>query len=543
MRKTPWIGVFSAVAMMVCTVAAGVVVAASHNGPVESWKVQPAVLLAIISAVSNIAFGSALATGIAVQFWLYASRDGAHQLSQLHYIWDHGRGLGFIPAVRAGRRARTVALLATLAYVAQFASGPFWQRSVHQGTVSRETPQTLSMDMSRHIQDGLLGTIENGTSIGFRKGVTQVQQNFRNDTIVTHNEEGYVCEDGTCYGVVRGAGIAHRCTTRYAELEMARTDNNGATVFAINVTRTANATGQPDFRMLVLHVDSVNNSCVSHITIDECQIDAAVVEYPVVVQNTTVYLELENLTRMHVVSTSWTPDDLPTAPDGAGAGLLSALHAMIESNYATDTVKLFKAASNPQVTVYGGDGTLADLFVRTESPYWDEGAPTHKCAISWDSPTEYLLREVHKFMFRTALRFGNNTETQTFPTQRVVILTVFKVDTLYLGAAAAAMACSFAFVACLMRGWWRLARPVTLSPLETAGAVLRAPVLGQDIAAQDRPLKNILGNLKAAEVGLCKTVPVTTSAPTSPRADSGTGEYRDEKASPRDATVEMMAMS
>jgi len=524
LRKTPWIGIVSGFAMLICAVVAAVVVAASHDDAVDSWEVQPAVLLAIISAVSNVAFGSALATGVAVRFWLYASRGATP--SQLHYIWDHGRGLGFISAFRSGREARTVAILATLAYISQFASGPFLQRSTRQVIESRESPQMLSMDLSTHIPEGWLGTIEDGHSIGFRKGIPQVQQNFRNDTIRTREEEGYVC-DGTCYGVVRGAGVAHRCTTRYTQLEMARTDNNGATVFAINVTRITNSTGQPEFRMLVLHVNSVNDNCVSNITINECQIDSAVVEYPVVVQNSTVYLEVEKLTSMHVLSTFWTPNDLPSAPNGTGAGLLSALDAMIDGNWATNTTKLFKAESIPQKTVYGGDGgTLADIFARPDGPAWTEGSPTYKCAITWDSPTEYVLREVHKFVFRSALRIGNGTERQTFPTRRVVVVTVFKTDGRYLGAATATMLCSLAFVASLMRGWWQLARPVTLSPLETAGAVLRAPVLGQEIVAQDRPLKKILRNLKVVEVGLGRKA----SASTPPEGDSGAGGYRDEKA-------------
>lgn len=56
--------------MVICAAAAGVVLGMSQGKIVDSWELQPAVILAIISAVSNIAFNSALAAGIAVRFWL-----------------------------------------------------------------------------------------------------------------------------------------------------------------------------------------------------------------------------------------------------------------------------------------------------------------------------------------------------------------------------------------------------------------------------------------------------------------------------------------
>jgi hypothetical protein len=108
----PWVGLALIAAMVICAAAAGVVLGMSHGQIVDLWELQPAVILAIISAVSNIAFSSALAAGIAIRFWLYAARGTL--LTQLHYIWDHGRGLGFISAFRAGSEARTVALMATI---------------------------------------------------------------------------------------------------------------------------------------------------------------------------------------------------------------------------------------------------------------------------------------------------------------------------------------------------------------------------------------------------------------------------------------------
>lgn len=273
------------------------------------------------------------------------------------------------------------------------------------------------MDLAMHVPDGWLGTMENGISIGFRKGITQVQQNFRNTTMHTRDSPGYTCE-GTCHGAVQGAGLSHRrsATTKY--LEMNSTATNDFTVFAINATMLVNGAplpvpfygngsfntnDMPSLRLLVLHVSSVMNRCISTITIDTYDFSAAVVEYPVTVQNSTISLRLEELTSMHEVSTSSTPNGLSTTPNGTAAGLLGSLRTMIDGNYATNTTKLFKTSSN--TTVYGGDGSaLPDKFLLPESPNFADCSPTHKCAVTWGSPTEYVLRERHTFVLRSALR-------------------------------------------------------------------------------------------------------------------------------------------
>ncbi len=95
--------------------------------------------------------------------------------SQLHYIWDHGRSFSFIPAFRAGSVARTVALLAIIAYIAQFSSSPLLQRSTHKATEEPVTMDPLSLDVATRIPDGWFGTIEHGKVVAFRRGLLQIQ--------------------------------------------------------------------------------------------------------------------------------------------------------------------------------------------------------------------------------------------------------------------------------------------------------------------------------------------------------------------------------
>lgn len=144
--------------------------------------------------------------------------------------------------------------------------------------------------------------------------------------------------------------------------------------------------------------------------------------------------------------------------------------------------------------------------MQVEGPaFADENGPMRKCAITWVSPVDYVLKTMHEFMFRLALRIGNTTEErQTFEVRRTVLVSVFAMDLRYLGAAIATMVCGIMLVMALMRGWWRLRRPVTLSPLETAVAMVGAPELRG--MPPGTTIKQILTTVSATEPKPDKTM-------------------------------------
>ncbi|KAM7204696.1 hypothetical protein V8F20_003480, partial [Naviculisporaceae sp. PSN 640] len=433
MQTIPWTGLASLGAMILCTIASACVVGVANGKFADSWSIQPSVILATIAAVSNIAFNSAMATGIAVRFWLYASRD-AH-LSQLHYIWDHGRGFGFLSALRAGSEARTVAILATIAYITQFASGPLVQRSVDQSVVSHESTQTMYMDMATSIPGGWFGLIENDYVVGFLNGVPQQQAIGRNLTMTTRldpSQPEYVC-NGTCYGYVRGAGFAHQCSTTEHPMPMAIEENNGEIVFSINSTRKADSAGEPYLELLIVYVSDVNTSCIATVKVTTCHIDAAVVEYPVTISNSTISLRNEELTKMNVISTSTDPHDLPNQPDGTDSGPLgglSGLTGQFGDPLWTLSTKEFDPNKKRPRTMYQGPATnIADIFIQVQTPqYVEEDGPMRKCAPTWANPESWVLNYLHEFMFRSALRIGMNgisLNRQTFTARRVTPVSVF----------------------------------------------------------------------------------------------------------------------
>lgn len=78
--------------------------------------------------------------------------------------------------------------------------------------------------------------------------------------------------------------------------------------------------------LTTLYSSAVNDSCVATLRIDTCSIEAGVVEYPIIMHNSTITLNYGELQNMAVVSTYISAGDLPTAPQDAGAGPLIGLN-------------------------------------------------------------------------------------------------------------------------------------------------------------------------------------------------------------------------
>jgi len=477
-RKTPWPGVAAVLGMATCLIASAVVIGISHNDTVASWRVPPAVLLAVLAAASNIVFNTALATGIAVRFWLCAARGV--KLSQLHYIWDHGRVLGIGSAVRAGPPARTVALVALLANVMQFVGAPLLQRSVYQVVEYRMSNQIISMDLASQIPDGWFGTWEDGAATRNRvnsnlgRVLPIMQQWWRNSSVTTHYREGYRC-DGTCSGWVRGAGFAYQCWSAERRFELATNATDGESVFLIYTTPSQNGTGPPFLRLISRYLENVDGGCVGTLREDTCDLEPATVEYPVTIQNHTIYLRGEELTasKPRVISQYSSSGDSINAPSNSGIGPLTFLNVLAYTRVTDNATKVFEDGT----ASYYAPGMTSDIFFVSRANKDDKDAGSKaRCPFEWSRPTEYVISTLYDFMFRSALQVGNGTETQTFTADLTVPTLVFRSDARYLVAGLVVTAGGLGLVALLMWGWWRLERPVTLSPLETANA-MGAPIL------------------------------------------------------------------
>ncbi|KAK1753746.1 hypothetical protein QBC47DRAFT_430691 [Echria macrotheca] len=442
---TPWSGLISLLGLALCLVGSGVVVGVSHNDAVESWYVQPAVLLAILSGASSFLFSTAMDTGVAVRFWLSAAKGTS--LDELHYIWDHGRGLGLIPALRAGSRARTVAVLATAAYVIQFLASPLLQKATYQVVRTDMLNDSLSMDLATRIPEGWFGVRYNGKGMYENlHGNTQIREFRTQQPIKTLNRPGYACE-GSCDGHVWGAGVSYECWTSDKKLDVGTNKTDDSTALGISGVITSNTTGQPFFRFTVSHLSDVDEHCIGTIREQTCYLRPATVEYPVTIQNSTITLRAAELGSMRSRDPYYSPGDDPRATKGTPAGTLLGLRSLVYPSIFTNETTFFDP--DLQLISYRGPTPNGDMFYVTSAENPDP-SPS-RCRIKFLSPVDFAFNAIHEFMFRFALAAAADTrETQAFDVIRTARTQVFQ--------------------------WWVLGRPVSLSPLETAAALGR-PIL------------------------------------------------------------------
>ena len=479
--RFPWLAIASLLIVLVCMGASAGIIVASDKRTVASWRVQPAVLLAILSSIANFALSAAFSTAVVVTWWLSAV-DGA-SLADLHYIWGRGEGLSFFPAFAAGANARKVVIAASFIAMVKFVNNPLLQRATHQRIEEIAVRETIRLNVVQYLPEGWLGTIVNASDADLRgsaRGIATAQAWWWNDTMKTLDARGYFC-DGMCEGNVLGAGISYKCSSSTRTLDLFT--GNGTVIFAINMTMSwQNSTGTPSLRLTTLHSSAIDDNCTSTLTIDTCNIEAGIVEYPITIQNSTVTLNLDRLNNSTVLSTYVYPGDLYTAEPGTPAGTLQGLNDFI-GYYLTTATTL---TTNP--SVYSGYSMLADMFYQSEPSSYDNYTFS-TCHLKWSSPTQFVLNSMQDFMFRAALRASNNTEVQTFTALRTSPTQVFHSEYGYLAAAIVITLLGVSRVLFMLRGWWLLGRTVSLSPLEVAKAFC-APLM--ECAGHKFTVKEIL---------------------------------------------------
>jgi hypothetical protein len=396
-------------------------------------------------------------------------------LESLHYIWNQAGGLDFFSSLLS-TKARKVVLLAWMVALAQIVNGPLLQRSTRIVSESVVVEDYMTLDIARQLQDGWTGVTSDASAqdiIGSRNGIGAVQGWWKNTTILTtSNNTGSQC-NGTCEGTVQGTGIAYTCMSTVQSLNLTEPENGGATVFSINTAMSSNATGAPVLVLTTMYASAVDSSCMASINISSCSVEAAIVEYPIIIQNTTVNLNMDKLDRAPIVSIFVSEGDLPNATlhQGAGPllGLVNSFGAYLFSNS--------KLQVSPNVSIYDntGSGLIPDLFfVPDEADY--PPSTIHKCDLEWSNPTQFALNAMSEWLFRALISSSTPTDSQTFSVRRTSLALIFLSDYEYLAVALVVMSIALLGVFFQLWGFWRLGRQVTMSPLELAKA-FKAPIM------------------------------------------------------------------
>jgi hypothetical protein len=463
----------SAVVIICCAVSSAIVLAVSDYQRVETWNVQPTVLLALLSSVSNTCLALTLTVGVAVCWWRQALHGTT--AATLQYIWGRGMGADFFGALFAGFDVNKVVAVTVLVAVAKFIGNPLLQRATSVQAHDNVAHEEMKLDIVQTIPDGWMGIQEqdNWDQFILPANVIFTKKTWwKNDPIVTLSQPGYFC-DGTCEGMVTGAGISHNCTSVKTRVDLSPSAGDGTVVFATNFTMDESSTGTPVMLMTVLYIPAIDDNCLADVVVEQCSVTTAQAKYPLTIRNDTVTLDQAKLLSMEIASIHNSPGDLLNTSRGTEVGPLKGLSNVLDDLFFSNATMTFRTSTN--TSFYGGPGTLPDLFYEGQK----QSRRSENCTLywKWSSPTDYLLKATVEFMFLTALEAGSKKKaTQVFDVMRTQPWLVFRTDYAYLAGALVAILIPLIGVIFLLWGWWELGRSVSLSPFETAKA-FRAPLI------------------------------------------------------------------
>lgn len=479
LRQTPWLVIFCIVVLLASMVVSIAIIALSNDQPVKRWKIQPAVLLSVMSSIFTLTLEALVAIGLAICWW----RSAAHgtTLKRLHYIWNGMNVLNFVPAVIAGVDTRKVALTAAAIALAKFANGPLLQRATHTRNPEIAVDVQMKIHLAQQIPDGHFGPRDDGpfgASVFLdQNSLASLQEWYFNTTLTTFNDAGFYCQgNGTCRARVTGAGLNYSCVSTSETLDMLDPKNNQSTIF--NITLYMNYDhGQPMLFLEVVYLSEADDSCIGTIVTETCNIIAATIEYPIIIQNTTLSLDYNNLfVNRTVVSNYTSPGDLLSAPAYTLAGPLTSLESIASQFFDTYALMNFPPIS------YSSSTTLVDLWFDPYRTHYTNST-WYNCCLKWyRNSTLYVMEGLFDIMWRSALRvpYTNattpTTDLQTFTAHFTGTELRYKSNFRFLAAAIIIMLLGLFAIFVLLWGWWELGRPVTLSPLETAKA-FGAPIL------------------------------------------------------------------
>jgi hypothetical protein len=224
-----------------------------------------------------------------------------------------------------------------------------------------------------------------------------------------------------------------------------------------------NSTGAPFLRLTTLHSSAIDDNCTATLTIDNCDIRAAIVDYPIIIKNSTIALNVNKLNNASAISEYIYPGDLPALTDAPVGTLRSLQFTFGFYLFANSSVRTPSDYLNTVANMN------ADMFYQPDPSSYGNFTYT-TCPLQWSSPTDFILSSMQNSMFRASLRASNDTDVQSLTVQRTKLAQVFHSEYGYLVAASLLTLLGLITLHFMLQGWWEFERPISLSPLETAKA-------------------------------------------------------------------------
>jgi hypothetical protein len=494
-KRAPWLAITALVSVMLCVAACATILLISNDQPTAHWKVQPTVWLALLSAVINALLAFALGIGVSITWWRKALSGGT--LNDLHRYWQFGDSLW--AAVTSWKNVNIIAL-ATISVTLAALDGPFLQRASSVISRVNEEPVNVSVQISTELPYGFTGLhTEFGGDVSLLKyPFTQVMLSYSNRVPLTANTSK--C-DGFCTATVRAAGLSLECATETRPIDF------GATAFGANETILPTAYDKhlvfytnftfkggetSTIAMTNIYSNTAQNgpkSCPGQLTIKNCTLQPALVEYSIRIENSgpRAQILLNTTADPRVVS-------LTTYPDVEfQSSTFGGIYLAAQQIFASQAFLTFEPNREWN---FASSGSLANRYLHLDQ--YSSSSIFLNCNLTFGDPTSDIFLALNEIMFRTALVAANATDIQNVQAMQTSTKVVFKTQYQYLLGAVAIILFSVATSSLMLNGWWILGRKTSLSPVEIAKA-FNAPFL-HSIRSSNASVEDLLKEIGEREV-------------------------------------------
>ncbi|KAE8364918.1 hypothetical protein BDV27DRAFT_157399 [Aspergillus caelatus] len=499
LKRLPLLGISALLGVLACLIFNITILLTSNGKPQNSWKIQPSVLLAISSAISTGLLRFALAEGAAITWWNKAINGCT--IYDLHRNWSFANS---IYDVIKQIRFFNILGLASIASVVVAIDSPLFQRATTVTVRPARVNVPLSVGIAQQLPFGYTGAMQRHIS----GDVTRMTPSFQK-VVLSHNsaEPMYLndtgCANGNCSTTIRAAGLAVDCSLEtlpqdFGSLIYGAENGTGKLVpsnykgtvvgmgDAQRVMFSTNFTFDPlrrpsSFNFTATYKDQ--KDCNSRLQVNRCAFHLATLFYPIEIVDGAIEFSssLEDLGRTpetiaEIYDTNEQEDITTNSTIG---GVYLAANDLLQS-------KAVGMQINHAWTLETSGMLAQDHLTRADELV--------SCQDTWKDPTPQVVAELQKLMFRTALSVPNNSsqplpllqhgeeliqQNQTVDVVKLEDVSVFQVHYGYLAAGAAVMGVCLAVVALTFYEWWKIGRPITMSPVDIAKA-FNAPVLKAD---------------------------------------------------------------
>ena len=496
-RRLPWLGISAFLGALLGIGAAIAILIASNGKPTADWSVQPTVYLAIASAVTNILLHFALAEAVNVAWWSRASQTTT-KVADLHRTWIYGNSLW--AAVRSGRHVNKVAIACMLLALGPI-NGPLLQRAsrVTLGEFRREA--NIEFTVAQALPNGYTGYLSGrGVNVALlTPKFTRVVVQDSTQAPINITSTGCI---GQCSARIKAAGFAVNCSDSTDPYTL--TPKIPAAGESYDVTQPATQKGTLAF-LTTFYWNTRNpgalnmrvqfkptSACDGSLTIRKCDLTAARVSYPVILNGNRSTIALAPSSTIFDDQVLNADEDIIREPD-SGPTTYGGLYKYLLDSYNSTANLYFAGARGYDLHTTGATSNRYALLSDDVTPEQGSLGPTSSCTLFFSDPSNDLLQAVRELMFRTAILAANaSTPPQRVMAQETVTLPVYNTQYLYMGLAVLCTMLGWLAVFPVWNGWWSVGRATSMSPIETAKA-FRAPMLeGSDSNADaDMLLKEV----------------------------------------------------